>query len=372
MPPISQGPIKLAILDDYQGVAARYFEHLAPAFEITTFRDTLPAFNHPATPDTTKQELIARLQEFTVISSMRERTPFPAALLRSLPNLKLLLTTGVRNAAIDMAAAKELGIPVTGTVGDGTGRATPGSLATPTKRGPDSTTQHCIALILGIARGVASDDRNVKSGGWQTDLATGLAGKTFSALGLGRLGGNVAKIMYQSFGMRILAWSSSLTQEVADERAQALGLPAEEDGEKVFKVVKKEELFKEADVLSVHYVLSHRSRGIVGAEDLALLKKSALFVNTSRGPLVDEEALIEILEKGAIRGAALDVFSIEPLPADSAWRTTKWGTDGRSPVLLSPHMGYVEEETLDNWYAEQAQIARLWHQGQDLPHIMNR
>ncbi|PBP25930.1 D-isomer specific 2-hydroxyacid dehydrogenase, partial [Diplocarpon rosae] len=372
MPPIPQGPIKLAILDDYQGVAAKHFANLAPTFEITTFRDTLPAFNHPATSDTTKQELITRLQEFTVISSMRERTPFPAALLRSLPNLKLLLTTGVRNAAIDMAVAKELGIPVTGAVGDGTGRSTSGQLATPTRRGPDSTTQHCIALILGIARGVASDDRNVKSGGWQTELATGLAGQTFSTLGLGRLGGNVAKIMYQSFGMRILAWSSSLTQDAADERARALGLPAEEDGEKVFTVVRKEELFKQADVLSVHYVLSDRSRGIIGAEDLALLKTSALFVNTSRGPLVDEEALIEILEKGAIRGAALDVFSIEPLPADSKWRTTQWGAEGRSPVLLSPHMGYVEEETLNNWYAEQAQIVTLWHQGQDLPHILNK
>ncbi|KAI6708947.1 hypothetical protein PZA11_005876 [Diplocarpon coronariae] len=372
MPPIPQGPIKLAILDDYQGVAARHFEALTPTFEITTFRDTLPAFNHPSTPDSAKQDLIARLRPFTVISSMRERTPFPAALLESLPKLRLLLTTGIRNAAIDMVVAKRLGIPVTGAVGDGTGRSTSGNQQGPTRRGPDSTTQHCIALILGIARRLASDDQEVKSGGWQTDLATGLAGKTFSTLGLGRLGGNVARIMYQSFGMRILAWSSSLTQDAADEKARALGLPVEEDGEKVFKVVSKEDLFREADVLSVHYVLSDRSRGLAGAEDLALLKKSALFVNTSRGPLVDEEALLEILQKGAIRGAALDVFAIEPLPADSKWRTTKWGADGRSQVLLSPHMGYVEEETLDNWYAEQAQIVTLWHRGQDLPHVINR
>ena len=153
----------------------------------------------------------------------------------------------------------------------------------------------------------------------------------------------MAKIMYQSFGMRILAWSSSLTQETADEKAEALGLPVEEDGEKVFKVVSKEELFKEADVLSVHYVLSDRSRGIVGAEDLKLLKRSALFVNTSRGPLVDEDALMDVLDKGAIRGAAIDVFAVEPLPLDSRWRTTNWGVDGRSNVLLTPHMGYVEE-----------------------------
>lgn len=348
MPPIPKGPVKLAILDDYQGIAEKHFSSLSPAFEITVFRDTLPAFNHPSTPDATKQELITRLKPFTVISSMRERTPFPSTLLKALPNLKLLLTTGNRNAGIDMAAAKELGIPVTGAVGDGTGRTTSNSKEVKGKksRGPDSTTQHSIALILGIARGLANDDANVKNGLWETDLATGLSGKTFSTLGLGRLGGNVAKIMYQSFGMRILAWSSSLTQDAADEKAKALGLPVEEDGEKVFRVVGKEELFKEADVLSVHYVLSERSRGIVGKEELALLKKSALFVNTSRGPLVDEDALLKVLEKGSIRGAALDVFEIEPLPKDSKWRTTKWGFDGRSHVLISPHMGYVEEVCL--------------------------
>ncbi|KAL5315171.1 hypothetical protein ACEPPN_017822 [Leptodophora sp. 'Broadleaf-Isolate-01'] len=369
MPPIPRGPIKLAILDDYQGIAAKHFESLKPTFEITTFHDTLPAFNNPSTPESSKQELITRLKPFTVISSMRERTPFPADLLNSLPNLKLLLTTGGRNAAIDMAAAKALGIPVTGA-GEA-GRTPSAAVDRKKRRGPDSTTQHCVALILGIARLLASDDRNVKNGLWETDLATGLSGKTFSTLGLGRLGGNVAKIMYQSFGMRILAWSSSLTQEAADEKAKALGLPVEEDGEKVFKVVSKEELFKEADVLSVHYVLSDRSRGIVRAEDLKLLKKSALFVNTSRGPLVDEDALLDVLENGSIRGAAVDVFAVEPLPLDSKWRTTQWGADGRSNVLLTPHMGYVEEETMNNWYEEQVGIVGRWHKGQDLLNVIN-
>ncbi|KAK0130458.1 hypothetical protein ONS96_000977 [Cadophora gregata f. sp. sojae] len=369
MPPVPKGPIKLAILDDYQGIAPKHFESLKPTFEITTFQDTLPAFNNPTTPESTKQELITRLKPFTVISSMRERTPFPADLLKSLPNLKLLLTTGGRNAAIDMAAAKALGIPVTGA-GEA-GRTPSAAVDRKKRRGPDSTTQHCVALILGIARLLASDDRNVKNGLWETDLATGLSGKTFSTLGLGKLGGNVAKIMYQSFGMRILAWSSSLTQEAADEKAKALGLPVEEDGEKVFKVVSKEELFKEADVLSVHYVLSDRSRGIVGAEDLKFLKKNALFVNTSRGPLVDEDALLQVLDKGAIRGAAVDVFAVEPLPLDSKWRTTKWGTDGRSNVLLTPHMGYVEEGTMNSWYEEQVQIVDRWHKGQDLLNVIN-
>jgi phosphoglycerate dehydrogenase-like enzyme len=177
--------------------------------------------------------------------------------------------------------------------------------------------------------------------------------------------------MYQSFGMRILAWSNSLTQEAADQKAKDLGLPVEDEDGKVFKVVTKEELFKEADVLSVHYVLSDRSRGIVSGPDLALLKSSALFINTSRGPLVTESDLIEVLEKGKIRGAALDVFDLEPLPADSKWRTVKWGEEGRSKVLLSPHMGYVEEETMNNWYEEQVEIVQRWHEGKELLNVIN-
>jgi lactate dehydrogenase-like 2-hydroxyacid dehydrogenase len=366
MPPIPKTPIKLAILDDYQNIASPHFETLKPNFSITVFRDTLLPYNHPSTPQDVKQEIIERLKPFTVISSMRERTPFPRDLLKQLPNLKLLLTTGLRNAAIDMVAAKELGIHVTGAPGKG--RST--SAAAKKKRGPDSTTQHCVALILGIARGLASDDKEVKTGGWETGLATGLSGKNFSTLGLGRLGGNVAKIMYLSFGMRILAWSTSLTQEAADEKAKALGLPVEDEDGKVFTVVSKEELFKQADVLSVHYVLSDRSRGIVSAEDLALLKPSALFVNTSRGPLVDEAALIEVLGKGKIRGAAIDVFEIEPLPKESRWRSEAWGTEGRSKVLLSPHMGYVEEEAMANWYEEQAEILERWYKGEELLHVL--
>ena len=345
MPPITSKTIKLAVLDDYHGLAAKHFQHLNPCFEVTIFKDTLLPYNHPSTPKSVQEELVNRLKPFVVISSMRERTPFPAELLKQLPNLRLLMNTGFRNASIDLAACKELNIHVTGAQGTGRSTSTPG--AGMKRSGPDSTTQHTVALILGIARGIASDDATVKSGGWQTDLATGLSGKNFSTLGLGRLGGNVAKIMYESFGMRILCWSSSLTQEGADQKAKALGLPSEdpEDGEKVFKVVSKGELFSQADVLSVHYVLSDRSRGIVGKEDLANLKKSALLVNTSRGPLVDEDALFEVLDQGKIRGAALDVYSIEPLPADSKWRATNWVEEGagRSRVLLSPHMGYVVE-----------------------------
>jgi phosphoglycerate dehydrogenase-like enzyme len=366
MPPIPR-PIKLAVLDDYQGIAAPHFEHLKPAFEITVFRDTLLPYNSPSTPENAKQELVERLQPFTVIAAMRERTPFPAALMEKLPNLKLLLSTGGRNLSIDLEAAKKHGIRVTGAPGKGRTDAT---VSSKTKRGPDSTTQHSVALILAIARNIASDDKAVKEGGWQTELTTGLSGKTFGTLGLGRLGVNVAKIMYSAFGMRIIAWSSSLTQETADLKAKEAGLPVETDGEKTFRVVGKEELFKEADIVSVHYVLSDRSRGIVGTKELALMKPSSFFVNTSRGPLVDEDALLTVLKEGKIRGAAIDVFNLEPLPEASKWRDSKWGTEGRSHVLLSPHMGYVEEETMNYWYDEQAEIVEKWHVGEPLLNVL--
>lgn len=298
---------------------------------------------------------------------MRERTPFPAGLLEKLPNLKLLLTTGLKNASIDLTASKQLGIRVTGATGRG---RTDSHNAAKNTRGPDSTTQHAVALILGIARNIAYDDLQVKNGGWETLLATGLSGKTFGTVGLGRLGVNVAKIMHQAFGMRIVAWSSSLTQEIADQKAKDAGLVVEENGEKTFRVVSKEDLFRESDVVSVHYVLSDRSRGIVGLAELSLMKKTALIINTSRGPLVVEDALLNVLEEGKIRGAALDVFDLEPLPQDSKWRTTKWGEDGKSHVLLSPHMGYVEEETMNNFYDEQVEIVERWHKGRDLLNVL--
>ena len=370
MPPIPPKVIKVAVLDDYAGTSASQFESLKPAFEFSNFPDTLLPFNHPDTPESVKHELVERLRPFPIISSMRERTPFPKELLQQLPNLKLLLTTSLRNLGIDMDAAKELGIVVTGAPGSGPSKAQ--SIASKKRKGPDATTQHAVALILGIAKNLSRDDAAVKSGEWQSSPNTGLTGKTLALLGLGRLGVAVGKIMYTSFGMDIIAWSSSLTQETADEKAKAAGLPAEdENGEKTFRVVSKNELFKNADVLSVHYVLSDRSRGIVGAEDLKLMKKSALFVNSSRGPLVDEEALIQTLTAGNIRGAAIDVFELEPLPKDSKWRTTQWGKEGRSEVLLTPHTGYVEETTISNFYAEQAVNLMKWRNGEGLNDVIN-
>jgi len=186
MPPIPPSPIKLAILDDYQGIATGYFEALKPRFEITVFRDTLLPYNQA--PASIKQELEERLRPFAVISAMRERTPFPATLLEKLPNLKLIVTTGHRNASIDIAACQKLGIKVTGA---GANRhKTSKKQQNP---GPDGTTQHTIALILGLARNLAHDDRTVKKGGWQTQTNTNLSRKTFAVLGLGRLGVNVGQ-----------------------------------------------------------------------------------------------------------------------------------------------------------------------------------
>ena len=291
-------------------------------------------------------------------ATMRERTPFPRELISRLPNLQLLLTTGNRNLGLDLATFKERGIPVAGAVD----KANPGSV------GSISTTEHCVTMILSAARNVAQDDHAVKTGGWQTVPAISLKGKTFGTVGLGRLGAAVARIMSVGFGMKVISWSTNLTQEKADEQAVKAGLPVEdaETGEKTFKAVTKEELFSTADVVSVHLVLSDRSRGAVAKKDLELMKKGAIFVNTSRGPLVVEEDLLEVLEQGKIRAAALDVFNLEPLPLDSKWRTTKWGQDGRSRVLLTPHMGYVEEDTLSGWYDQQVENLERWVKGETL------
>ncbi|KAK3987083.1 hypothetical protein QBC44DRAFT_295926 [Cladorrhinum sp. PSN332] len=352
-------PTKIAVLDDYQGISEPKFKSLdASKYEVSFFKDTLPPYNHPDTTQDVKDKLVARLEPFTIISTMRERTPFPRELISRLPNLKLLLTTGNRNLGLDLEAFKERGIPVVGAVD----RAHAGSV------GSISTTEHCVAMILAAARNIAQDDLSVKTGGWQTVPAVCLRGKIFGTVGLGRLGIAVAKIMHLAFGMKITAWSSNLTQEAADEKAVAAGFPVVgEDGEKTFKVVSKEELFSTADVVSIHLVLGERSRGSIGATDLGLMKKSAIFVNTSRGPLVVEKDLLEALEQGKIRAAALDVFEREPLPLDSRWRTTKWGEDGRSRVLLTPHMGYVEEATLDAWYSQQVENVLGWEKGETLP-----
>ena len=286
---------------------------------------------------------------------MRERTPFPKEVLTNLPNLRLILTTGPHNAAIDLEACKEAGIVVAGT-----GFSPSNTSVAPMR---DNTAQHTWALILALANNISRDDSTVKSGGWQGDLpvSVNLAGKTVGCLGLGRLGTGVAKMAVIAFGMHVQAWSSSLTQEKADAQAQSAGLPPS-----TFAVAPwKAALFKAADVLSIHYVLSERSRNIVSANALALLKPSAIFVNTSRGPLV-ENALFSILEQGTIRGAALDVFWSEPLPESSRWRTTRWGREGRSNVVMTPHTGFVSEQIMENWWLQTAENLERWLKGEEV------
>lgn len=344
---------KLAILDDYASIAPAHFEALGDKVEVHSFPRTLNTkipSEHAA--------LVSRLEAFPIISTMRERTVFSRSVLAALPKLKLLMTTGMKNASIDVAACQELGITVTGTGGK------PNAVA-----GYDGTNEMTWSLILGLAKDIVAGDGVIKSSptGWQTTLVSPLAGKTLGLLGLGRLGVQAAVTGTLGFGMKVVAWSSSLTQDKADEAAASRGLPAGS-----FQVAaSKEALFAAADVLSVHYVLSDRSRGIVSRPELAAMKPSAFLVNTSRGPLIDEPALVEALDAGQIRGVGLDVFNVEPLPADSPWRRQGyWGVQGRSKVLVSPHMGYVEEENMHGFYAQQGETVRAWLAGEELTKVI--
>ncbi|CAG7952900.1 unnamed protein product [Penicillium olsonii] len=340
--------VKFAILDDYQGIAPAYFAHLESRVEISSFPETL----NPRIP-AQRDALVQRLLPFDVILAMRERTPFSAETIAALPNLKLLLTTGTRNLALDLEAFTQANVAVAGTEGR--------------PPGVNSTVQHTWALILGLARNLARDDAAVKRGAWQGSLGVNLSGKTLGLLGLGKLGSQVGNIAHLAFGMKVLAWSTNLTQAKADEQAQAQGLPAG-----TFVVAaSKQDFFQQADIVSIHSVLSERSRGIVSTAELESMRSSAFLINTSRGPLIDEKALLEALNAGSIRGAALDVFEPEPLPLDSPWRTTPWGQDGRSEVLLTPHMGYGEEDLLRGWYRETAENLERWLTGKELLRKMN-
>lgn len=380
----SPQPIKLAVLDDYHNIALQHFSHLPSSqVQVTVFNDTLPSYTHPKTTDAERQALVERLRPFSVLSTMRERTAFPGELLRQLPNLRTILATGGKFESWDLVTMKELGITVCAapgkgrTDGKGSGQS-PRSL--PVKQGGGHpTTQHVWALILALARNVAADDAVVKGKGgpkgWQTGLAMGLQGKTLGLVGLGRIGSHVARVGVLAFGMKILCWSANLTQEKADQLAEEAGLPVTgggmiPDDEKTFKVVSKEKLFRTADVISLHYVLSERSKGIVSTQELEWMNPSGLLVNTSRGPLVDEGALLDTLRHGRIRGAALDVFDIEPLPADSPWRNEDWDAQGKSRVLLTPHMGYVEEGTLTMWYEETAENLERLLEGRELLNVV--
>lgn len=306
-------PARVAILDDYQNVALNMADWSAVAAraDITVFTD------HVDDPD----ELVARLAPFDVVMVMRERTPLTRSVIERLPRLKMIASTGPFNAAVDTDAAQQRGIHVS---------TTGGTVA--------STVELTWALILAAARNLPAEIASVRGGGWQTSVGRELAGRTLGVLGLGRIGARVAAVG-QAFGMTVIAWSENLT----DEAAAAAGASR----------VGRDDLFTHADVLSIHLKLSDRSAGLVGARELALMKPGAILVNTSRGPIVDEAALIEALRTRAIAGAGLDVFDTEPLPGGHPLRTL-------DNVVATGHIGYVADRPYRIFYRDAAAAIADW------------
>ena len=305
--------LKIAVLDDYQNIALELadWSTLAGRAEITVFND------HIADP----AAIIDRLLPFDVVSVMRERTPLPRDIIERLPRLKLIASTGPGNASIDMAAAAEHGVSVTAT----------GYSSTP-------TIELTWALILAGARHVVPESNAVRAGGWQTTFGQELEGKVLGVVGLGRIGAQVARIGL-AFGMKIIAWSQNMTPEIAGAAGATM--------------VPKSELFRQADIVTVHLVLSKRTRGLIGAAELEVMKPTARLINTSRGPIVDEAALIAALQSHSIAGAALDVFDQEPLPAGHPFRSL-------DNVLATPHIGYVGEDLYRTFYHDVVTSISAW------------
>ena len=303
--------MRVAILDDYQGIALKLadWSSIPGRPEIKVFTD------HVFDLD----KLVERLLPYDIVCILRERTPMAAALIERLPNLKLIASTGSRNAAIDLEAARKHRVDVVHT----------GYSSTP-------TIEFTWALILAIARNITVENASVRSGGWQTGVGSDLRGKTLAVLGLGNVGGPVAEIG-KAFGMRVIAWSPNLTS------GRASGV----------QLVSKADLFREADFLTVHLVLSPKTRGIIGVAELALMKRSSYLINTSRGPLIDETGLIHALEEKKIAGFAVDVFEQEPLPADHPFR--------RLPnVLATPHIGFGAQSLYETFYRDSVANITSW------------
>lgn len=304
---------QVAILDDYQAAAFEMadWSSLKDTTNITVFKDHIFDTNL----------LIERLKPFEIICVMRERTPLTKEILSSLPNLKLIVSTGRRNASIDYAAAATNNIVVTNTGYIGTGA-------------PELTW----ALLMAIAKNIVGESTSLRAGNWQTGIGVDLQGKTIGIIGLGNIGKKIAAIA-KAFDMTVIAWSPNLTTEKAAEA----GVTA----------VSKEALFKEADFISIHLVLSERTKGIITGADLNLMKSTTFFINTSRGPLVEEAALISSLQNKKIAGAALDVFDQEPLPANHPYRTLP-------NVLATPHIGFVTENTYRLFFEDTVKIIGDW------------
>ena len=308
--------LRVAVLDDYQQVALAMgdFASLGPDVTVDAVGE------HLASED----DLAARLAGCQVVVAMRERTAIGAALLDRLPDLRLLVTTGMANAALDLDAAAGRGVTVCGT----------GGILTP-------TSEHTWGLVLALLRHIPADDATMRAGGWQTRMGDDLAGRRLGLVGLGRLGALVARVGL-AFDMDVVAWSANLTAE----RCAEVGV----------RLVGRDELFATSDVVSVHLVLGDRSRGLVGAADLARMRPSAVLVNTSRGPIVDEAALVAALRDGGIAGAALDVYDDEPLPADHPLRALP-------NTVLTPHTGYVTRGCYEIFYRDIVEDIAAWRAG---------
>ncbi|HSK06826.1 MAG TPA: D-2-hydroxyacid dehydrogenase family protein [Acidimicrobiia bacterium] len=309
--------MRIAVLDDYQQVAASLADWSTLEAEIVFFPDHI----------SDRSELLDRLAGFDVVVAMRERTPFPRPVLEGLPDLRLLVTTGSANASIDVKAAQELGIVVSGTA----------SLAHP-------TAELTFALILALSRGLVDQVGSVRGGGWQVGLGRDLLGSTLGVIGLGRLGSQVAG-MGQAFGMDVLAWSHNLTREMAAE----VGVSQ----------VSMDELLSRADFVTIHLRLSDRTVGLIGRDELASMKPGSYLVNTSRGPIVDETALLDAVRSGLIAGAALDVFDHEPLSPDHPLRT-------EPRILATPHIGYVTRESYQVFYRGVVESIEAWRHGEPI------
>ncbi|WP_246303156.1 D-2-hydroxyacid dehydrogenase family protein [Paenibacillus plantarum] len=298
--------LRCAILDDYQQVAltSADWSQILDKVEVKRIDRHIDQI----------EELVEKIADCEIIVIMRERTPFRAALLARLPKLKLLITTGMRNASVDMAAAASQGIVVCGTGGAG-----------------NATAELTWALLLGLARNIVTEHNAVRNGQWQSTVGSDLYGKTLGVIGLGNLGKKIAKFG-QAFGMDVMAWSQNLTKERADEVGVRLA-PS------------KEELLANSDFVSIHLVLSDRTRGLIQAEDLKRMRSSAYLINTSRAPIVDQAALAEALQGGWIAGAAVDVFEVEPLPKDDIYRSLP-------NLLTTPHIGYVAKANYEAFYKQ--------------------
>ena len=307
--------MRVVVLDDYQNVATHYADWSGiPDLDLVSITEHIDD----------EADLAAQLAGAAVVVAMRERTRIPASLIERLPDLQLLVTTGFSNAVMDVRAALDRGIVVSGTSGIVT-----------------STSELTWALIHAVGRHVAADDATMRAGGWQTRVGTGLAGRRLGLIGLGNIGGLVAKVGL-AFGMDVVAWS----QNLRPEKAEAVGV----------RPVSKDELLTTSDVISLHYVLSDRSRQMIGAPEFAAMKPSAIFVNTSRGPLVDQSALIDALRNGTIAGAGLDVYEVEPLPVDDALRSLP-------NTVLTPHTGYVVDQCYDIFFPHIIEDIQAWLAG---------